>query len=144
MFTNKEQLCQSFWQSVKEQKFKAKKIERGVQFNPPSPLKASRVNDQNYIHTPCSAVEPKLPQVFPRLRAHGVTVTLFAGDYDRIGANDRSGHNDFRLLWRLSSLMSLERGLNCSQKSLYIVLDRKYPDVATPMLPSNSYRITGV
>ena len=25
--TNKEQLCQSFWQSVKEQKFKAKKID---------------------------------------------------------------------------------------------------------------------
>ena len=29
MFANKEQLCQSFWQSVKEQKFKAKKIEEG-------------------------------------------------------------------------------------------------------------------
>ena len=25
--TNKEQLCQSFWQSVKEQKFKIKKID---------------------------------------------------------------------------------------------------------------------
>ena len=27
MLTNKEQLYQNFWQSVKEQKFKAKKIE---------------------------------------------------------------------------------------------------------------------
>ena len=27
--SNKEQFCQSFWQSVKEQKFKAKKIEVG-------------------------------------------------------------------------------------------------------------------
>ena len=44
MFTNKEQLCQSFWQSVKEQRFKAKKIEGGGQFAPP-PLKASRVNE---------------------------------------------------------------------------------------------------
>ena len=42
VFTNKEQLCQSFWQSVKEQKFKAKKIERGVNLTPPPP-KASRV-----------------------------------------------------------------------------------------------------
>ena len=39
MFTNKEQLCQSFWQSVKEQELKAKKI--------PPPLKASRVNHRN-------------------------------------------------------------------------------------------------
>ena len=39
MFTNKEQLCQSFSQSIKEQKFKAKKIE----VTPPPPLKASRV-----------------------------------------------------------------------------------------------------
>ena len=40
VFTNKEQLCQSFCQSVKEQNFKAKKIEgeRGG-----STLKASRV-----------------------------------------------------------------------------------------------------
>ena len=44
-FTNKEQLCQSFWQSVKEQKFKAQKKSRG-QFEgggggiwpPPPPL----------------------------------------------------------------------------------------------------------
>ena len=36
--TNKEQLYQSFWQSVKQQKFKAKKP-RGVHFNlPPSRL----------------------------------------------------------------------------------------------------------
>ena len=27
--TNKEQLCQSFWQSLKEQKFKTKEIEGG-------------------------------------------------------------------------------------------------------------------
>ena len=44
MFTNKEQLCQSFWQSVKKQKFKAKKIEGGSIWHPPPlPPKASRV-----------------------------------------------------------------------------------------------------
>ena len=41
MFTSKEQLCQSIWQSVKKQKFKAKKIEGG-QFVPRPPLKDSR------------------------------------------------------------------------------------------------------
>ena len=46
MFTNKEQLCQSFWQLVKEQKFKAKKIEGG-QFD--TPLKASKVKDEPCI-----------------------------------------------------------------------------------------------
>ena len=45
MTSNKEQLCQSFWQSVKEQKFKAKKIEGG-QFDP-HPLKASRINTKS-------------------------------------------------------------------------------------------------
>ena len=43
VFTNKEQLCQSFWQSVKEQKFKAKKIKGGGSIWPP--LKASRVKE---------------------------------------------------------------------------------------------------
>ena len=40
VLTNKEQFCQSFWQSVKEQKFKAKKL-----IDPPSPPppKASRL-----------------------------------------------------------------------------------------------------
>ena len=37
MLTNKEQLYQSFWQSVKEQKFKTKKIE-GLHPPPPSSL----------------------------------------------------------------------------------------------------------
>ena len=47
VLTNKEQLYQSFWQSVKEQKFKAKKIEgggEGGQFDS-HPLKAYRVNN---------------------------------------------------------------------------------------------------
>ena len=47
VFTNKEQLCQSFWQSVKEQKFKAKKIEGGFNLTPPLPLKASRVKGRS-------------------------------------------------------------------------------------------------
>ena len=38
MFTNKEQLCQSFWQSVKEQKLNAIKNRGGCQFDPPPPL----------------------------------------------------------------------------------------------------------
>ena len=41
VFTNKEQLCQSFWQSVKEQKLKAKNLKSNP---PPPPHKASRVN----------------------------------------------------------------------------------------------------
>ena len=36
VFRNKEQLGQSFWTSVKEQKFKAKKIE-GINLTPPPP-----------------------------------------------------------------------------------------------------------
>ena len=40
----KEQLCQSFWQSFKDQKFKAKKIEGGQFDSPLPPLKDSRVN----------------------------------------------------------------------------------------------------
>ena len=43
VFTNKEQLCQRFWLSVKEQKFKAKKIEGGSIWHPPTPFKASGV-----------------------------------------------------------------------------------------------------
>ena len=35
VITNNEQLNQSFWQSVKEQKFKPKKFERGGQFDSP-------------------------------------------------------------------------------------------------------------
>ena len=37
MLTNKEQLYQSFWQSVKEHKFKAKKVEGGQFESPPPP-----------------------------------------------------------------------------------------------------------
>ena len=44
VLTNKEQLYESFRQMVKEQKFKAKKMEGG-QFDTPPPLEASGVKD---------------------------------------------------------------------------------------------------
>ena len=49
MFANKEQLCQSFWQSVQEQNFKAKKIEEGGQFDLPF-LKAPRINTSHRLN----------------------------------------------------------------------------------------------
>ena len=59
VFTNKEQLCQSFWQSAKKQKFKAIKIEGGGgQFDPTPPLKASRVNTHIFKTGKLLKVEP--------------------------------------------------------------------------------------
>ena len=44
IFIIKEQLCQTFWQLVKEFRFKAKKSGMGGPFDPLTPLEASRVN----------------------------------------------------------------------------------------------------
>ena len=54
VFTNKEQLCQSFWQSVKEQKFKAKKIEGGGQFDPTSRLLGLTIKCMGILQEPLS------------------------------------------------------------------------------------------
>ena len=63
VFTNKEQLCQSFWQSVKEQKFKAKKIEWGSIWPhpPPPPSRLLRLNGEDELNLEPSLVVCTLP-----------------------------------------------------------------------------------
>ena len=73
MFTNKEQLCQSFWKSVKEQKFKAKSIERGAdQFDPPPP---KLLGFSKFVYVP---VRPTI-QAYPQstVVVENDTVSLF-------------------------------------------------------------------